>query len=164
MLLAILSDSHDHWQNLEKAVTLANAEHCDHLIFAGDLIAPPGLKLLETFSGPTTWVWGNNEGERHKLTQLSDASDKLTLAGDILETELGGLKLFMNHYPRITELAAKAAEFDLCIHGHTHIYREETIGQTLLLNPGEIQGYITGTPSFIIFDTTDRSIRKILLT
>lgn len=163
MKLAIMSDSHDRWDNLEKAIKIANDAQCAVLLFAGDLIAPPGIPTLEQFSGDIKVVWGNNEGEKLILTRFLDASPKIELCGDIFEGELGGLKVFMNHYPRITELVAKSGEFDLCIHGHTHIYREEKFGNTQLLNPGEIQGYKTGKPSFIIFDTESKSYQKIEL-
>lgn len=163
MKIAIMSDSHDRWDNLEKAVELANQAGCKALLYAGDLIAPPGLAILEKFNGQIKFVWGNNEGEISKLTRKMDASEKIELCRDIFEGELGGLKVFMNHYPRITELAAKSGEFDLCVFGHTHEYHESKVGECILLNPGEIQGYLTGQSTFIIFDTKTKIAKKIVV-
>jgi len=163
MKIAIMSDSHDKWENLEKAVEMSNSAGCEYLLFAGDLISPPGIAVLNKFKGKTKFVWGNNEAERVGMTRKFEASEKMQLCGDIFEGEFDGIKIFMNHYPKITELAAKSKEFNVCIHGHTHEYREEKIGNTLLLNPGEIQGYQTGKPSFIIFDTKSRAVRRINL-
>jgi uncharacterized protein len=163
MKIAIMSDSHDHWQNLTKAIEIANSEKCEIMLFAGDLIAPPGIAVLEKFEGKIHFVWGNNEGERLGMTRMMDASEKITLDGDVYEGEIAGLRFFMNHYPRHAELAAKAAEYDVVVHGHTHIYREEKIEGTFLINPGEIQGYRTGKPTFIIFDSETRAVNKIEL-
>ncbi|MEO5351466.1 MAG: metallophosphoesterase family protein, partial [Magnetococcus sp. YQC-3] len=90
-------------------------------------------------------------------------SKNIEMCGDVFEAEIDGLKVFMNHYPRFVELAAKSGEFDLCIHGHTHIYREEKIGNTILINPGEIQGFKTGIATFVIFDTVKKTLEKVLL-
>lgn len=163
MKIALMSDSHDHWDNLEKAVQLANEAGCTLLLFAGDLIAPPGLATLEKFAGDVKFVWGNNEGERVVLTRKMDASTKIELCGDIYEATIDGVRIFMNHYPRFAELAAQSGEFDLCVFGHTHDYLEERVGETLLINPGEIQGYRTGTVSFVIFDTETKQAEKIVV-
>jgi len=160
MKVAIMSDSHDRWDHLERAVEQANTVGCELLLFAGDLIAPPGLAVLEKFAGAVKFVWGNNEGERMGMTRKMDASEKIELCGDIYEEVVDEVRIFMNHYPRFAELAAKSGEFDLCIFGHTHQYFLEKVGKTLLVNPGEIQGFATGVASFMIFDTTTKEIEK----
>jgi len=161
MNIAIMSDSHDNWNNLKKAVETANKENCKYLLFAGDLIAPTGVSILEAFDGKVKYVWGNNEAEKMGITRKLDASKNIELCGNSYEETIDGIKIFMNHYPRFSELATKSGEFDLCVHGHTHDYRQETIGSTILVNPGEVHGYSSGEATFIIFDTADKSVRKI---
>lgn len=163
MKLAIMSDSHDRWERLEQAIVLANEAGCEVLLFAGDLISPPGIAVLQQFSGLVKFVWGNNEGERVGMTRMFDQSENMELCGDIYEGELDGTKIFMNHYPRAAELAAQSGQFNLAIHGHTHEYREEKIGKCWLLNPGEIQGYRTESSTFAIFDTEKNTIEKVEL-
>lgn len=163
MKIAIMSDSHDRWDHLEKAIEVANSENCEYLLFAGDFIAPTGIPTLQRFKGKVRLVWGNNEGETVKFTRLMDKTENLKLCGDVFEEEIDGVKIFMNHYPRIVELAAKSGEFDLCIYGHTHHYHEERLGECWFINPGEIQGYQTGNVTFIIFDTTTKSLTKKII-
>lgn len=158
-----MSDSHDNWDNLKKAVEISNNQKCEYLLFAGDLIAPTGILFLEEFVGKVKFIWGNNEGEIYRMTQLMAKTSNVELCGDVFEDELDGTKIFMNHYPRIVELAAKSGEFGLCIYGHTHTYDERMIGDTLLLNPADIQGYKTGTGTFVIFDTATKKAEKIEL-
>lgn len=160
MKLAIMSDAHDNWANLEKAVELAHQYGCEVLLFAGDLIAPPGIAVLKKFAGPVKIVWGNNEGEKPGIAAACRDSN-VELCGDVFEGVLGGSKIFMNHYPRIVELAAKTGEFDLCIYGHTHEYSQTKVGECSLVNPGEIQGYITGEAGFVVWDTQMKSGERV---
>lgn len=153
-----MSDSHDNWDKLNAAIDSAHNEDCSVLLFAGDLIAPPGVEILENFNGSVFFVWGNNEMERVGITRMIDASEKVTLSGDFYEGEFDGIKIFMNHYPKYSELAAKSGEYNLCIHGHTHQLRNETINQALLVNPGEIQAYKTGKSTYMIFDTSNKTV------
>jgi putative phosphoesterase len=167
MKIAIMSDSHDNWTKLQQAVEIANQANCEILLFAGDLIAPPMLSYLQAFNGKVHFVWGNNEGEKVKLTRLMDKSENITLHGEVVgdyyEDELDGIKIFMQHYPKVAELAAASGQYDLVIHGHTHVYREEQIGNTLLINPGEIQGAKTGESTFVIYDTQTKANKKITI-
>ncbi len=158
-----MSDSHDNWAKLEEAVERANDEKCEVLLFAGDLIAPTGIIVLRKFKGKVNFVWGNNEMERVGIVRKIDALENFEMCGDFYEDKIDGIKIFMNHYPKFVELAAKSGDYDLCIHGHTHEYREDKIGNTILINPGTIQGYPSGESTFIIFDTQDKSINKLLV-
>jgi predicted phosphodiesterase len=45
-------------------------------------------------------------------------------------------------------------------YGHDHTANEEWIGETLLLNPGEVLG-LKGRSSIAMVDTTDRSVSWI---
>lgn len=167
MKIAILSDSHDNWVNLTKAVEISNERGCEVMFHAGDLIAPPMVAILEQFNGLVHFVWGNNEGEKVKITQLIAQSSKIQLhgvvAGDFYEGEIDQIRVFMNHYPKISRLAAESGHYDLCIFGHNHQASQETVGTTLLVNPGEVMGYLTGQASFMIFDTKSKNLEQVLL-
>ncbi|MCA9302096.1 YfcE family phosphodiesterase [Candidatus Nomurabacteria bacterium] len=164
MKIAIMSDSHDNWPVLEKAVEKANNMECSILLFAGDLISPPGIAILEKFNGEVKLVWGNNEGEKMGLTRKTDASEKIELFGDTYEGELEGLNVFMNHSPRITELVAKSGDFDLCVHGHFHDEaRIEKVGKTTLINPGGLHLRPGDSPAIVVFDTKSRVAERVIL-
>lgn len=44
-----------------------------------------------------------------------------------------------------------------------HTFHVKHIGKTLLLNPGEIQGYRTGTAGFAVLDTKTLKVEQIIL-
>ena len=163
MKFAIMSDCHDNWVNLEKAVNIANEKKCSYLLFAGDFISPLGIDLFEKFRGDVKIVWGNNEAEKNGMMKRISATKNVELCGDLFEGIISGCKIFMNHYPRFAQLAAKSKEYDLCIYGHTHEYYSELIGQTLLINPGEIHGYKTGEVGFVIYNMDTNETQRVII-
>lgn len=163
MIIAVLSDSHDHWVNMKNAVEIANSEGCEVLLHAGDLIAPPGIEVLKQFKGKVYFVWGNNEGERVGITRQMDASENITLAGNVLECEIESIKVFMNHYPNIGRMAYESNKYNLIVYGHDHTFNTESKDNSVLLNPGEICGYRSGVATFAIFDTDTKAVKKIEL-
>ena len=42
---------------------------------------------------------------------------------------------------------------DIIIHGHTHRYRNEILGKTLIFNPGECAGFLKGKNKVGIVNT-----------
>lgn len=166
MKILIASDSHDNWEKLARAAALGNERGCDSLLFAGDLISPTGIEVLNQFNGEVHMVLGNNEGELVALARLADALPKLTLHGNLnggtMEHDFGGLRFYMNHYPGNAENAALSGKYDVVIFGHTHEYHEDHMANgAILLNPGEVQGHRTGTASALIFDTETKQCERI---
>jgi uncharacterized protein len=170
MKIAILSDSHDHWTHLKKAVQIANDCGCEALLFIGDLISP-GIAYLEAFQGQVHFVFGNNEGAIANIVTMILQSKNITLHGsgnkskdgNYADIELGGKRIFFNHYPIMAELAAKTQNYDIVIHGHTHEYYVKQVGKTLLMNPGEIHGFRTGTAGFVVLDLTTLQTERVIL-
>lgn len=162
MKIAILSDSHDNFCTISDAVKQANDANCEALLFAGDLVAPSALEYLCEFKGHIHFIWGNNEGEKAKITQMIEQNKNVILHGETMEEDVGGLKFFMTHYPRIGQIAAGFGGFDVVVYGHDHIYHEEKVGDTLLLNPGELHGQKRAA-TFMILDTETKTIEKITI-
>ena len=168
MKISIIADSHDHYENLTKAVEQANQAGCSLLLHAGDLGAPGhSVAILEKFNGSVKMVLGNNDHEIVGLVRKSFELDNFELiktsnGGDMYEGLHDGVRFFMHHYPRVAQLAAASTDYDVCIFGHTHKFYNETVGDSLLINPGSIIG--SGDPaSMVVYDTADRSYEKIML-
>jgi uncharacterized protein len=161
MKILIGADSHDNWNQLEKAVAYGNEALCDLFLHAGDFISPPGIDVLANFKGHVHIVWGNNEGEKVGMLERIRAHSHITHHGDSMDVTFDTCRFYMNHYPAIGENAARASKYDVVVYGHTHLYHEEHIGATLLINPGELQGYRTGTSTAILFDTDRRTVLRV---
>ncbi len=160
MKIAIVSDSHDHWPNLKQAIAEANQANCAALLHAGDLIAPMGVHLFADFKGQVHYVWGNNEGEKLGISRAIDKLPNVILHGREMNLELAGKKIYMNHYPHISQMAFQTGQFDIAIYGHDHLYFQEADEKKMLLNPGEICGYRTGQATYMILDLTNLAIER----
>ncbi len=151
MRIAILSDTHDHLELVRQA--LAHAQGCGALLFCGDLCAPFTLREIATgFAGPVHTVLGNNDGDPLLMTRVAAAAGNVTLHGPYAEVELGGRPIAMVHYPLLAEGLAAMGRYDLVCHGHDHQARMLHIGNTLLMNPGEVMGW-KGRSTMGIYDT-----------
>jgi hypothetical protein len=158
MLIGVIADTHDHMDNMSKAVSVMNERNIDALIHLGDYIAPFCFRefdklnnnIKERFSG----VYGNNDGDRvflkENLGQICD------LVGIELISTMDGKKIIGRHIlgEEIVEALVKSEEFDIILFGHTHsIVNEKHENGVLVVNPGEACGYLSGKATFAIVDT-----------
>jgi len=96
-------------------------------------------------------VWGNNDGDKWLLTRNATAAGNVTLHGELAEIELGGRKIAANHYPHIARHLAESGSYDIVFYGHDHAAHQEQLGNTLLVNPGEVMGRF-GKSTFATYD------------
>ncbi len=159
-----MSDSHEHRDNLNKAVAIVNERKADALIFGGDLMAPGlGTKALLQFEGPIHYIMWNNDGEKVIITKyLLKSGHAEVYAGSYADIELWGAKIFITHYDVIGRYVAKAQEHDLVVYGHNHLWHHEVFGSTILLNPGAIVGNKEAA-SFVFFDTETKEVERVVL-
>jgi putative phosphoesterase len=161
MRIAVLSDAHDHLEHLRRA--LQRVQGCEVLLFCGDMCSPFTLReMAEGFAGPVHTVLGNNDGDVLLMTRVAQQVGDVTLHGDYAELELAGRRVAVVHYPRLAEGLAALGDYDLVCHGHDHQVRVEQVGNTLLLNPGEVMGW-KGRSSCAIYDTGTRKAEIVEL-
>ncbi|MEZ0286375.1 MAG: metallophosphoesterase family protein, partial [Candidatus Paceibacterota bacterium] len=128
MKIAIFSDSHDHLDHLQAAITYVKAQGITTVLHLGDFCAPPVFEVLGESGLQWYGVWGNVDGDRLMCwLRVKDAGNVDIGTDDFRELEIGGRKLFLTHYPRIAQIAAASGEFDAAFHGHDHIAAAELI-------------------------------------
>jgi putative phosphoesterase len=153
LLIGVLSDSHDNLPKLREAVELLRRCGAEHLVHAGDFVAPFAVKILVEAGVPFTGVFGNNDGERRGIRKLTPDVHRAPHALD-----LGGRRIVLVH--DLGELADGADDgADLVVFGHTHQPSVEG-GPPLRLNPGESSGWLTGraTVATVDLDTLEVSL------
>ena len=140
--IAIFSDSHDNVWKLEAALAQARDFGAGALLHCGDLCAPFNIKIMaENFDGPIHLVFGNNDGDGRLIQTLAANYEHVSHHGAYAELALFGRKIAMIHYPEPALRIAQSGQFDLVCYGHDHTQRKDLIGNTLLVNPGELMGY-----------------------
>lgn len=163
MILAVMSDTHDHIWNLRKALEIVKSHQAEAIIHCGDFVAPFVLKELDQAQVPVHGVFGNNDGDQYTLTKLSLTTlSNIILHGLSGEAEFSGFSVAFTHYRAVAEGLAENGRFDLVCFGHSHEVCLERLGKTVLLNPGEVMGK-DGSPGFYLVDTSKGKYDRVSL-
>ncbi len=161
-MIGILSDSHDNLTALRRAVELFRDSGCRLVVHAGDFVAPFAARELEKTGCPVRAVFGNCDGEKQGLKAV------LEPLGGIFEEpylfDYQGKKILLTHrHEKIDALPKKHAPWVL-IYGHTHKTDLRTERETLIINPGEAGGWLSGRSTAAILDPETREAEIISLT
>ncbi len=162
MLFAVVSDSHDAIPHLRKAVSLANERGSSYLLHCGDLISPFMAWELGRFKGEVHVILGNNPGDVWLLAKHCAKLPNVHLHGQFTFEELSGVRVALVHFPELAEGLALTGRFDLVCCGHTHVFETRRIGDTVLINPGELLGK-EGPPTMAFFDSETKEVEKVVL-
>lgn len=157
MLIGVMSDSHDNLNEIRRALRLFQEKGVEHLIHAGDFVAPFALKAVLASGFPVTAVLGNNDGEREGLSRICP-----TLHPAPHAFELAGCRILLAH--DINQCPAEErSQADVVIVGHTHKPETRYEGKTLILNPGETGGWLNSRPTVALLDTATRGVSIVSL-
>ena len=152
MKVGIISDTHDHLENLRKV--LLELRDTDELIHCGDLVAPFVIAALgDQYKKPNHIVWGNNEGDHPLVEERVKSYPNITRYGDEAHLELGGKKVAVTHYPGRAEELAGLEQYDLVFYGHTHRAETHRTGKSLVVNPGDVMGKDDSKAHYALYDT-----------
>ncbi len=160
MIVAVISDSHDNLRKVEELLNFLHKNPVDLVIHCGDIVSPFTLKLLlEGLNSDFFGVFGNNDGEVAGLLKVSGG----LMEKPPLLKEIGGLKFAVMHEPLFVDSLASSGDFDFILYGHTHQAESYSVGNTKVVNPGELCGYLTGKSSFAILNTTQKEVEIVKL-
>jgi hypothetical protein len=163
MLVGLIADTHDNLPMVDKAIRKLNEENVELVLHAGDYIAPFVIPKFKSLQAKLIGVFGNNDGDRELLKKRFSEQKGLELRGNFAQIVIDGIKIALLHGSE-EELLISLVEtqsFDVVVHGHSHkaeIYRK---GKTLVVNPGEVCGYLTGKSTIALFDTVKHEAKLV---
>jgi putative phosphoesterase len=135
------------------------------VIHAGDLISPFTAQEFRKLKSSFVAIFGNNDGERDGLRT---AYQDLCYLEDFKELSVGRRKIAVIHgtNPVLVDALAHSGDYDVVIRAHTHqqnIIRQQEIARrkTLVINPGETCGYLSGHKTVVLLDPTDLSCQVV---
>ncbi len=162
LMIGIIADSHDNLDWIKEAVDFLNRERVDMVIHAGDLIAPFTANDFSKLKMPFEAIFGNNDGERDGLRA---AYSRICDLHDFKTFNLRGVKMVVihGHQEELVECLANCGKYDVVIRGHTHKAKIEKKDETLIINPGELCGYVSGERTLALLDLDDLSHELIKL-
>ena len=161
MRVGFFADTHDHLDNIRRAVDFFNAENVAVVLFAGDLVSTFTVPPLRKLNCPFVGCFGDNEGNRIGLL------GGIKIIGTLGEPPFcyqatDGTRFLLTHALAWTK--GCTGEFDVLVYAHTHkphIQRDE-LG-LLYLNPGEASGWSFGTPTVGVLETETMDVRIVSL-
>lgn len=165
MKIAVLSDIHENFHNLLLAIEEAERNDCTQIICLGDLMNAGIAKVLSIAPMPVYLIWGNNDGEKVDIMKTAARpKSQLTVSNNVYDfLNFDGRKIFISHYDNLALPMAESGRYDAVFFGHTHKISTETIGKTIVVNPGEISAQKTGKASLAIYDTQHNQAEIIIL-
>lgn len=160
-IIGIISDSHDHLDNIDRALALFHHRRTDLIIHAGDFVSPFALKKFKDLWCPFVGIFGNNEGEKVGLKSL--LGPNAVLQDPPLQYRFQEYLFFITHIPFDFQALADSGLYTAIIYGHTH-HPEVIPGKTLIINPGESCGWVEGRPTVAILTLPERQVEILDLT
>lgn len=155
--IGLMADTHDRIDAVERAIDFFNKAGVKHVLHAGDLVSPFVAPKFAKLKAKLHYVWGNNEGDR-EFIRVKFGELGVKPLGNFAALELGGRKIALLHgtQEEIVSALVKSGSFDVIVRGHTH--RAGISGRKLLLiNPGEVCGYLTGRQTVAVLDLVNLS-------
>ena len=149
--IGVVSDTHNNLVNVREIVGLFNAVGVARVVHTGDITKGKTLDVFAGLDAPLYGVFGNNDVERNTL-EASIQAHAFTFCDPPLELTWHGVRIVVVHDPRDLDLAG---DFDLALHGHTHMFRSEHTAGTLVFNPGECAGHMKGYNAVGVVDLDD---------
>jgi len=149
MKIAILSDTHNNWANFKKAIEWIQKQKIRLILHCGDISSRETINdATKLFDGEIKFVKGNADWGL-------DLPEKL-------EVEFNNKKIAFAHFPDTAKKIAQSGEFDLVFYGHTHRPWDEKVGETHMINPGEMAGQFY-RPTFAVYDTVTTKLELKIL-
>ncbi len=137
MLLGIVSDTHGHVANTQRAIRMLSSLDVDQVLHCGDIGSEAIARLFSDW--PTHFVFGNVDDDQATLVAAIEACGQ-HCHGRFGRLEFAGRRIALLHGDETSRLreAIASGEFDLVCYGHTHQPEQHREGDTLVLNPGAL--------------------------
>jgi uncharacterized protein len=137
MRMGVVSDTHGHLGNTQKAVEALTTADVECVLHCGDIGSSEVVPLFGRW--PTHFVFGNCDHDEEALRDVIELCGQ-TSHGPFGSLELGGrrIALIHGHDSRRFRETVASQEFHLVCYGHTHLPEHHYEGDTLVLNPGAL--------------------------
>jgi putative phosphoesterase len=137
LLLGIVSDTHGHIANTQRAIRMLSSLKVEQVLHCGDIGSEAVVSLFSEW--PTHFVFGNVDEDHSRL------SAAITSCGQHEHGRFGRLELATRRIaflhgddPQRLRESMSSGEFDLVCYGHTHQAEKHREGSTWVVNPGAL--------------------------
>ncbi len=164
MKIGIISDTHDNLPLIEKTIEQLNQESVELVLHAGDYVSPFTIIRFKKLKAKLIGVFGNNDGDHEFLKKRFSEVNGAEVRGQFAEVKVDRLKIALLHgEEELLQSLINTNSYDIVVHGHFHEAKIFKKGKTIVINPGEVCGYLSRKSTFALLDTRTREAKIVQL-
>jgi hypothetical protein len=161
--VAVMADTHDNIPLIKKAVKKINKLNVGLTVHCGDFSAPFAVDPYEALKTSMVSVYGNNDAEKELIRVRLNGMGK-EVKGRFALLSVEGVKVAVTHGDEAALLTMlEDSGVKLILHGHTHRFEVKHGEDKVVLNPGEVCGYLTGKPTLALVKLPAIEVKMIKL-
>lgn len=130
------------------------------VMHAGDYCSPFSLVPFADANLPLLGIFGRNDGDPEGLKESAARNVGTELYESPHSFEISGHRIMLVHDLGDVRTRSLKAH-GIVIHGSTHEYQVRTLGETLLINPGEACGWLSGACTGAILELDTKAVERI---
>lgn len=167
MIVGIMADTHDRLPLIDKAIKRLNEEKVVIVLHAGDYVSPFVVTHFKPLKAHLIGVFGNNEKRarvaERELLKKRFKTIGADLRGNFAEIKINELKIALLHgdEKELLRSLISTQNHKIIVHGHTHEAKTYRKGETLVINPGEVCGYLTGKSTITLLNTQTLNVKTV---
>ena len=164
MIVGIIADTHDCLPLIDEAVKRLNEGNVELVMHAGDFVAPFVVSHFKPLTANMIGVFGNNDGDRAVLKKRFEEIG-VDIRGRYADVTVNERRIGLLHGDDAELLQALIISegHDVIVHGHIHRPEIRRQGKTLVINPGEVCGYLGEKPTLVFLNTQTLAVEIIQL-
>lgn len=165
MIVGIIADTHDNLPLVDKAIDRLNREKVEIVLHAGDYVAPFTVVRFKQLKAKLIGVFGNNDGDHEFLKKRFADIEAAEIRSNFAEVTADGLKIALLHGEdeELLQSLVSTEYYDIVVHGHSHEAGTYKKSKTIVVNPGEVCGYLSGKSTIALLDTETREAKIVRL-
>src|SRR5687768_10481258 len=162
MKVGLLADTHDRVPAIAELLQLMMSKGVSLVMHAGDYCSPFSLAPFSDSNIALLGIFGRNDGDPEGLKAAAAKGVGMELYESPHSFEVSGHRILIVH--DLGEVNRRSIESHrFVVHGFTHKKDSVTRGETLLVNPGEACGWLTGVCSGAILDLETSEVEIVTL-
>lgn len=163
--IGLISDTHDNLPLVAKAIKRLNKEQVRLVLHAGDYVAPFSVVCFKQLEARLIGVFGNNDGDHAFLKKRFAEIKTAEIRGNFAEVKVDGLKIALLHgeEEELLQSLINTESYDVVVHGHFHEAKIYKKGKTIIINPGEVCGYLSEKSTIALLDTETKEAKIVQL-
>ena len=153
VVIGCIAETHDHMDAIAAAVEKFNSEKVSLVLHAGDYVSPFVSKPFEKLKAKLIGVFGNNEAEKELIkNRFGKIGAEIREKFVDVTIENRRIAVFHGEDSELLDIIISSRQFDMVVTGHTHWPKIEKSDGVLVVNPGEVCGWLTGKQTIALVD------------